>query len=57
KDIKLGTPIDFEGDRSTTEDFLHQIMLHFDFWPNAFPDNKRKIIYTLSFMKKGKAAL
>lgn len=55
KDVKIGLPPIFDGDRKKTEGFLHHIQLHLDFMPTNTLNDQQAILFTLSFMKGGVA--
>ena len=49
-----GTDLErFNGNQSWTKEFLYVIKLVIVISPAAFPDNRFKILYALSFMTKG----
>ena len=45
----------FTRDRAETEGFIHAIKLAIAIQPGFFPDERTKILYTLSFMTRGSA--
>ena len=51
----IAKPEMFDGDRTKVNSFLLDVMMNFDFKPKNFPTEKSRIVYTLSYMKKGSA--
>ncbi|THV02696.1 hypothetical protein K435DRAFT_919028 [Dendrothele bispora CBS 962.96] len=56
KEIKMGTPNDFDGDRSKAFVFESECLLYLMANAETYNTAKKKIAFMLSFMKKGAAA-
>src|SRR3979490_196473 len=57
RSIKAADPEKFSGDRAETEGFIHAVKLSIAIQPGSFPDDKTKMLYTLSFMSGGSVAI
>jgi len=57
RSIKAADPEKFSGDRADTEGFIRAVKLSIAIQPGSFPDNKTKMLYALSFMSGGSAAI
>ena len=55
--LKAADPEKFSGDRADTEGFIHAMKLSITLQPASFPDKKTKMLYALSFMSGGSAAI
>src|SRR3979490_3087843 len=55
--IKAADPEKFSGDRADTEGFIHGVKLSISIQPGSFLDDKTKMLYALSFMSGGSAAI
>jgi hypothetical protein len=52
---KAADPEVFSGDRKKADPFLRAVALNIAIQPNAFPDDRTRILYALSWMKGGSA--
>src|SRR3979490_1642529 len=55
--IKAANPEKFSGDRADTEGFICAVKPSIAIRPGSFLDDKMKILYALSFMSGGSAAI
>lgn len=55
-ELKLGTPIAFEGDRTKVTTFLRQCTLYFTINSAIYNKDDRKVGYALALMNGGTAA-
>lgn len=55
RSVRGADPTTFNGDRSTTEEFIRALKLHIAVSPDSFADDKTKILYALSWMRGGTA--
>src|SRR3979490_1618291 len=55
--IKAADPEKFSGDRADTEGFICAVKISITLQPESFLDEKTKILYALSFMSGGSAAI
>src|SRR3979490_497800 len=55
--IKAADTEKFCGDGADTEGFIHAVKLSITLQPTSFPDEKTKMLYALSFISGGSAAL
>ena len=56
KEIKLGTPTPYDGDRDKLDNFLMEIEMYIMINNKIYDTPKKKIIFTLSYMKEETAA-
>ena len=54
--LKLPSPPDFSGERSSSQAFFNSYMLYLRLAPEQFSCDKEKILWTLAFFKDGRAA-
>ena len=57
KEIKLRTPTPYNGDRDKLDDFLMEVEMYIQINDEIYDSDKKKIIFALSYMKEGTAAL
>jgi len=55
KEIKIGTPTVFTGDRKETQQFLTEVALYLSCNEAVYNNDKKKICFALSYMKGGTA--
>ena len=55
--VEPAWPSEFDGDRSKGCAFLNSCLLYLGFCSKDFPDNQARILWTLSFLKSGRAAV
>jgi hypothetical protein len=56
KEINIGKPFEFDGNRDISQRWLEMVFTYLDINKEIYNDDKRKIIFTLSFMTKKSAA-
>ena len=54
---KPAKPSEYDGDRANGRTFLQSCTLYLDLCSRDFPDEKSQILWALSFMKSGRAAI
>src|SRR3979490_49484 len=57
RSIKAADPEKFSGDRADTEGFIRPVKLSITIQPGSFMDDKMKMLYALSFISGGSAAI
>ena len=55
--LKPGTPSDFDGDRTRGRAFLNSCELYFAMCASEFTNDQSKVLWMLSYMKSGRAAV
>ena len=55
KEIKLGTPTPYDGNRDNLDDFLMEVEMYIQINDKIYDTDKKKIIFALSYMKEGTA--
>ena len=55
KEIKLGTPTPYDGNRDLLNDFMMEVEMYLQINDEIYDTNKKKIIFALSYMKEGTA--
>ena len=55
KEIKMNTPTPFTGDRMKLNNFLMEVEMYLKINKEIYNTDTKKIIFTLSYMKKGTA--
>ena len=53
--LKPATPSDFDGDRKRGRAFLNSCELFYALCPSDFVNDQARVLWTLSFMKTGRA--
>jgi hypothetical protein len=56
KEINIGKPFEFDGNRDISQRWLEMVFTYLDINEEIYNDDKRKIIFALSFMTKKSAA-
>jgi hypothetical protein len=49
-------PSEYDGDRANGKSFLNSVQLYISICENQFPNDQTRVLWTLSFMKSGRAA-
>jgi hypothetical protein len=55
-EINIGQPNDYDGTRENATRFLAQVTAYLDINDKIYDDDKKKVVFALSFMKTGTAA-
>lgn len=57
RSVEPAQPSEFDGDRSKGRAFLNSCLLYLSFCSKDFPDDQARILWMLSFLKSGRAAV